>query len=282
MVRHSFETPGYCVGESVQTPPGKIPSLLGEKETGRARASNGFARSGVEGHAAHKRIEMILSAGQAQPFINPVRGPGRRVEDGRGKAEESPRTQGCGSAGRGGVTPAEVVIGHWSLAGTRGDLRSARGRGRETRARALSGAGSGDPPSAGGDLRAARGRGRETRAQRVVGGGVGRPAPARGETCGQLGGRVGRPAPSAVVGVRSGDPRPAQLSGAGSGDPRPARWWTAPIELAVAELHAGVRRSVPGDSPPPAMAKRAHTQGGPKEVTCDTALVALDLRMSPT
>ena len=25
-----------------------------------------------------------------------------------------------------------------------------------------------------------------------------------------------------------------------------------------------------------------HTQGGSKEVTCDTALVAMDLRMSPT
>ena len=37
-------------------------------------------------------------------------------------------------SGHGGVTPAEVVIGDWSLAGTRGDLRSVRGRGRETRA----------------------------------------------------------------------------------------------------------------------------------------------------
>ena len=85
--------------------------------------------------------------------------------------------------------------------------------------------------------------------------------------------------------------------GGGVGRPAPARWLTAPIEVNVAEPRRGLserptstdflphsllrpssqgRLAVRGD------ANTAHTQGGPKVPTCDTALVALDLRMSLT
>ena len=77
----------------------------------------------------------------------------------------------------------------------------------------------------------------------------------------------------------------------GGRGPRRAQWnrderepGTSPTfhhSRASRRAERGVRQSAQGDSPSAAM-RIAHTQGGSKELTADTALVALDLRMSVT